>query len=152
MKNRQIIVMLFSILTIGMLVSCSSGPTKENNTNSSKPTSMVESWEMKQYIKGDLPAIDEAMVKAGEAEFGKICVACHKFDQKLIGPALKGVTQKRSANWLMNILLHNEEMVKNDPDAKALFAEFNNTAMSTAGLDETKARAILEYLRAQDAK
>ncbi len=113
---------------------------------------MVESWEMKQYIKGDLPAIDEAMVKAGEAEFGKICVACHKFDQKLIGPALKGVTQKRSADWLMNILLHNEEMVKNDPDAKALFAEFNNTAMSTAGLDETKARAILEYLRAQDAK
>jgi len=52
----------------------------------------------------------------------------------------------------MNILLHNEEMVKNDPDAKALFEANNKTAMTTVGIDETKARAILDYLRSEDAK
>jgi mono/diheme cytochrome c family protein len=152
MKNRNFLLVLGAFSGLIFYVSCSSGPKETNSSDSSKAVSMVETWSMKEYITGELPPIDPEKVTLGATEFGKTCIACHKMDQKVIGPALKGVTSKRSANWLMNILLHNEEMVKNDPDAKALFEANNKTAMTTVGIDETKARAILDYLRSEDAK
>ena len=38
-------------------------------------------------------------------------------------------------------------MVKNDPDAKALFMEFNGSPMANQSLTEEEARNVLEYFR-----
>lgn len=64
----------------------------------------------------------------------------------MLGPALAGVTERRSPKWIMNIIL-NPEMVKEDPTAKKLFAEFNGAIMIDQNLSQDNARAVLEYFR-----
>jgi cytochrome c len=96
----------------------------------------------------DLPeTIDQAMVAAGAELFKTKCTACHKADKKFIGPAPTGVLERRSPEWIMNMILDPEGMVQNDPIAKALLIQFNGSPMANQSLTETEARSILEYFR-----
>jgi len=70
--------------------------------------------------------IDAEMAAAGEAKFQAICTACHMAEQRMIGPALKGVYERRSPEWVMNMILNPNGMLKEDPIAKALLKEYNN--------------------------
>ena len=76
-----------------------------------------------------------------------MCLACHRVDKKFIGPAPKGILERRSPEWVMNMILNPEVMVKEDPLAKALLAEFNGAPMANQSLTEEEARAVLEYFR-----
>ena len=92
--------------------------------------------------------IDQNLVAEGENAFKQKCTACHMPERKLIGPALKGIYERRSPEWVMNLLLNPTEMLKQDPIAKALLKEYNNVMMLNQNLSEEEARAISEYLRA----
>lgn len=91
--------------------------------------------------------IDQVMVEKGALAFKQKCTACHKEKAKLIGPAMQGIYDRRHPSWVMNILLNPTEMLKQDPIAKALLAEYNNIMMLNQNLSEEEARAIAEYLR-----
>ncbi|MFS4454573.1 c-type cytochrome [Maribacter sp. 2304DJ31-5] len=91
--------------------------------------------------------IDQEMVTAGEAKFQTICTACHMAEQRMIGPALKGVYERRSPEWVMNMILNPDGMLKEDPIAKALLKEYNNAIMLNQNLSEEEARNVAEYLR-----
>jgi len=91
--------------------------------------------------------IDDAMVAAGAETYKTKCTACHKIGKKFIGPAPNGVLKRRSPEWIMNMILDPEGMVKNDPDARALLIEFNGSPMANQSLTEEEARNILEYFR-----
>jgi mono/diheme cytochrome c family protein len=91
--------------------------------------------------------IDEEMAKHGKDVYSKMCTACHKADKKFIGPAPTGILERRSPEWVMNMILNPEEMIKQDPLAKDLLLEFNGAPMANQGLSEEDARAILEYFR-----
>lgn len=96
----------------------------------------------------DLPAeIDQAMAAKGKDVFDKMCTACHRPDKKFIGPAPTGLLKRRSPEWIMNMILDPEGMVKSDPLAKALLIEFNGSPMANQNLTEDEARAVLEYFR-----
>ncbi len=91
--------------------------------------------------------IDEALAAKGATVFQNMCTACHKIDKKFIGPAIKGVTERRSPEWIMNMILNPEEMIQKDPIAKQLLIESNMAVMANQNLTEDEARAILEYFR-----
>ena len=91
--------------------------------------------------------IDDALVANGAKAFKQKCTACHKPVGKLIGPAMKGIYERRHPAWVMNILLNTTEMLKEDPIATALLAEYNNILMINQNLSQEEARAIAEYLR-----
>ncbi len=91
--------------------------------------------------------IDTEMAAKGEAQFNAICVACHMVDQRMIGPAMKGIYERRSPEWVMNMILNPDGMLKEDPIAIALLKEYNNAIMLNQNLTEEEARAIAEYLR-----
>ena len=96
----------------------------------------------------DLAAnIDQSMATHGEDVFKKMCTACHRPDKKFIGPAPTGILECRTPEWVMNMILNPEEMVKNDPLAKDLLIEFNGSPMANQNLSEEDARAVLEYFR-----
>jgi cytochrome c len=97
-----------------------------------------------------LGEIDPALVSEGEAVFKAKCTACHKISKKFVGPALQGVTQRRSPEWIMNMVLNPEEMIQNDPIAQKLIVEFNGAPMANQNLTEAEARAILEYFRTKN--
>jgi len=67
--------------------------------------------------------------------------------RKLIGPAMKGIYERRSPEWVMNMILNPTEMLKQDPIAIALLKEYNNVLMLNQNLTNEEARSIAEYLR-----
>ena len=102
---------------------------------------------IKSIALGD---IDQAMVAEGEVVFKAKCTACHKISKKFVGPALKGVTQRRSPEWIMNMTLNPEEMIQKDPIAKQLLVEANGAPMANQNLTEKEARQLLEYFRTKN--
>lgn len=92
-------------------------------------------------------AVDELMAAKGEESFKNKCMACHKPDRKFIGPAPKGILERRTPEWIMNMILNPEEMTQKDPLAKALLVEFNGSPMANQHLTEEEARQVLEYFR-----
>lgn len=93
--------------------------------------------------------IDEKLAAKGKELYKANCTACHKFKKRFVGPALKGVTQRRSPEWIMNMIMDPEKMVAEDPVAKALITEYN-APMANQSLKEDQARAILEYFRTKN--
>ncbi len=91
--------------------------------------------------------IDEAMAKSGEEVYNQMCLACHRVGKKFIGPAPDGILERRSPEWVMNMILDPEGMVKNDALAKDLLMEFNGAPMANQGLTEEQARSVLEFFR-----
>ena len=91
--------------------------------------------------------IDSELAAQGEAKFNAICIACHMVEQRMIGPAMKGIYERRSPEWVMNMILNPDGMLKEDPIAKALLKEYNNAIMLNQNLTEEEARAVAEYLR-----
>jgi len=91
--------------------------------------------------------IDQAMAAKGMEVYKTKCMACHKPDKKFIGPAPTGILERRTPEWIMNMILNPEEMTQKDPLAKALLMEFNGSPMANQNLTEEEARQVLEYFR-----
>ncbi|MFS4415912.1 c-type cytochrome [Maribacter sp. 2307ULW6-5] len=91
--------------------------------------------------------IDQEMAAAGKAKYDMLCTACHMPEKRMIGPALKGVYERRSPEWVMNMIINPDGMLKEDPIAKALLKEYNNAIMLNQNLSEEDTRNIAEYLR-----
>ncbi|GEM_PF-161241 len=94
-----------------------------------------------------LEEINPVLVSKGMEVFKVMCTACHKPEKKFIGPAPKGILKRRSPEWVMNMILNPENMIKNDSLAKELLIEFNGAPMANQNLTEEEARAVLEYFR-----
>jgi mono/diheme cytochrome c family protein len=93
------------------------------------------------------PEPDQALAAQGKEIYDQMCLACHRVGKRFIGPAPNGVLERRSPEWVMNMILNPEVMVKEDPLAKDLLIEFNGSPMANQGLNEDQARAVLEYFR-----
>lgn len=96
-----------------------------------------------------LGSIDQNLVNKGKSTFETKCASCHKFDSKLVGPPLQGVTQRRKPEWIMNMILNPQQMTQENPTAKELFATYL-VQMTFQDVTQDDARAILEYFRSID--
>lgn len=66
----------------------------------------------------------------GKELFNANCVACHKLDKKLIGPALEGVSERRSREWLQSWIKDSQALIKSgDADAIEIYEEYNKVPM-----------------------
>lgn len=101
--------------------------------------------------KIDLKPVDKAMSDRGKVVFDAKCVACHKFDVKVVGPPLNGVTKRRKPEWIMNMILNPEQMTKENIVAKQLLAE-HLTQMTFQNVTQDEARSVLEYFRVNDGE
>ncbi|MEZ4415695.1 MAG: c-type cytochrome [Gemmatimonadota bacterium] len=93
-----------------------------------------------------LGPIDPALVAEGETAFVLKCSACHKIEERYVGPRLGTVLARVRPEYAMNMMLNSNEMVQRHPRARAMLAEFF-TPMTVQVTGEPEARAILEYLR-----
>ena len=60
---------------------------------------------------------------------------------------MKGITERRTPEWVMNMILNPEEMIKEDALAKQVMIESNMAIMANQSLTEDQARNIYEYFR-----
>ncbi|PCE64095.1 c-type cytochrome [Sediminicola luteus] len=162
------ITKICALLFVFSLVACGGGEKKEKESfaikkaktettkvekkeNSSVPASKKVDLESKGV--GPITSItlnakiDKAMAAKGEETFKKMCTACHRIGKKFIGPAPDGIMERRTPEWVMNMILNPTEMVQKDALAKELLMEFNGSPMSNQNLSEEEARAVVEYFR-----
>uniref|UniRef100_UPI004048E7E2 c-type cytochrome n=1 Tax=Algoriphagus sp. TaxID=1872435 RepID=UPI004048E7E2 len=94
---------------------------------------------------------DEA-IAAGKAVFNANCKTCHKLDQKYIGPALRGATDRNSAAWVKTWIANSQAVIASgDAYAVALYKEYNNSVMpSYAFLSDAELDGLLSYIEYGD--
>jgi len=97
---------------------------------------------------GTLSATDSLMVAEGEVLFKQICAACHALEQRLVGPALKGVDQRHDEEWLLKFIPSTQTMIQGgDSTAIALFNTYNKVVMPDQNLTPGQIRSILAYVK-----
>lgn len=87
------------------------------------------------------------MASQGEELFKSLCAACHKPTKKFIGPAPINILERRSPEWVMNMIMNPEQMIKEDPIAIQLLKEANGAPMANQNVSEEQARAIFRILQ-----
>jgi mono/diheme cytochrome c family protein len=144
MKTKMLTGMVYSVLVL-FIVSCGgSGGSKTPPADPNDPMQNKGIGPVKSVTLGEL---DPAMAAEGEKIYKEMCSACHKIGEKFIGPAPNGILQRRSPEWIMNMILNPEKMIVEDPVAKKLLVEYNLAPMANQHLTEEQARKILEYFR-----
>ena len=124
--------------------------TKENKSNAQEGT---DPKGIGKYQKVELThPLDEKMIATGKNVYEVKCASCHKLsDEKLVGPGWKGVTGRRTPEWIMNFVTNTEEMIQKDTAAKNML-EVCLVKMPNQSLTEADARGTLEYMRQIDGK
>jgi mono/diheme cytochrome c family protein len=97
------------------------------------------------------PTIDATMEKQGNQIFDVTCTGCHKYDERYVGPALGKVTERRTPEFIMNMILDTETMIERDDTVRCLLQTYL-MKMPNMQVNEKDARAVLEHLRAHAAK
>ncbi len=137
-------------------ISYDNATTKTKETKATTPsTSEPASQKVDLTNKGIGPIksvsldaeINQEMATKGKEIYTAKCTACHKAEKKFIGPAPKGILERRTPEWVMNMILNPEGMVREDALAKELLVEFNSAPMANQNLTEEEARTVLEYFR-----
>ena len=94
--------------------------------------------------------INQNQAQSGKKLFNQLCTSCHMIKEESVGPAIKGILDRRSPEWIMNMILNPTEMLREDTIAKKLLAEYNNEYRYNQNLIEDEAREIIEYFRTLD--
>ena len=104
----------------------------------------------------DVAAVQEVdpKVAIGKKLFQTNCASCHKLDKKLIGPALGGIADKRTAEWLRAWIKDNNALrATGDQDAIDVFEEYNGMPMNSfPQLSDEDIDAIVAYTTVGDMK
>ncbi len=80
------------------------------------------------------------------------CAACHTIGKgKLIGPDLKGVTERRDEAWLISFIKSSQTMIKSgDEIAVQMFEEYNKIPMPDNPLTDEQIKGLLSYIKNYD--
>lgn len=87
----------------------------------------------------------------GKTIFMSRCASCHNINKTLTGPALAGVDERRSIDWITNFIHSSQSMVKKgDKDAVALFEKFNKIPMPDhQDLSAEEIKNIVTYIKSE---
>ncbi len=110
----------------------------------------------KKLITGIIVMFIAVNGKAGPAEDGKTifmsrCAACHNVNKLMTGPALAGVDQRRSMEWITKFIQSSQSLVKSgDKDAVALYQQFNRVPMPDhPDLTKDHINSIVEFIKSE---
>jgi len=76
------------------------------------------------------------------------CGICHTIGKgRLVGPDLLNVHEKRSDEWLLEYVRSSQAMIqKGDPDAVAIYKEYNGILMPDPLISDDEIKSILGYI------
>src|SRR3954466_1767614 len=102
---------------------------------------------------GEVPAAtaQAKLSTRAAATFKQRCTACHTFGKgRNVGPDLRGVTERRSREWLTRFIRSSSAVIAaGDKIAAALFSEFKGQRMPDwTDLSEKDIADLLDYLAA----
>ncbi|MFK7953045.1 MAG: cytochrome c3 family protein [Ekhidna sp.] len=100
----------------------------------------------------DIPT-DEGVIKSGEASFKANCTQCHQVHNVRIGPALAGVYERRSIDWLNSWIKNSQAFIATgDEDAIAIYEEYGKTVMPAYPFSDEQIIELLAYIQDETIK
>ncbi len=158
---KKIIFFSFAIAALFVASCGDSGNKTAEDATTSQPESMVNtdasSYDPKRG-EGKFTAenvsvgatIDDKMAEAGASVQAVKCGSCHKTtEEKLVGPGWKGVTKRRTPEWIMNFITNPDPMIDKDPEVQSQL-EICLVRMPNQSLTDDDARNLLEFMRKND--
>lgn len=87
--------------------------------------------------------------QTGEELFKSTCAACHTIGGgKRVGPDLNGVATLRSEAWLIEWIKSSQSMIAHgDPDAIAIFEQYNKVPMPDQNLTDAQVKSVITYIK-----
>jgi len=84
----------------------------------------------------------------GNALFQTHCTACHTIGGgRRVGPDLINILDKRSLEWTVSFIRSSQTMINSgDPEAMAIFKEYNKILMPDPPLTDNQTRSVVEYI------
>lgn len=135
-------ILYFIVLTF-TLMACTSGNPSETSQSADEAKSLVAFVDLTDPL-------DQELILEGTQIFRNKCAKCHTIDTvEFSVPAFAGVTNRRSPEWIMNMIINVDEMLKQDPVAADLLRR-HKKVMPDPKLNVNQTRAVLEFLRNND--
>jgi protein SCO1 len=93
-------------------------------------------------------------LEPGQVLFKKICAPCHTIGVgDRVGPDLRGVTERRPADWLAHFIRRPDQVrADHDPVAATMAAKFPGVRMPNLGISEVDAVDLISYLKTETAR
>ena len=93
-------------------------------------------------------------VAAGAAIFKQKCTACHALGKVVVGPALKGVTDRHDEAWLIKWTKNAPALIASgDPAAKKIYDQYKPSMMTSfTELSDDDVKNIYAYIKEEGSK
>lgn len=152
MKRR---LLIFLIIPAFLITSCGGDGDSEQTakTQTVAQEEGLSEFELEHGIgpvteRIEIGELNKELASKGGDIFAMKCEACHSLDQRVVGPELGEVLDRRSPEFVMNMILNPGGMTKEHPVGKELLQEYMSI-MPFQNVEKEDARAIVEYLREQ---
>lgn len=147
--KRVLVLIVASFLLI--FIGCGGEKSADQQAKKIANPNGLTDFEMENGIgpvkeKIQLGEINPDLAKKGEEIFVGKCAPCHKIDKRLVGPAQRYTADRRSPEYILNMIMNPDEMTKKHPTGKKMLAEYL-APMTNMNLTLDQAKEILEYLR-----
>ncbi|MGV3658301.1 MAG: c-type cytochrome [Chitinophagaceae bacterium] len=104
-------------------------------------------------VGSSVAALADPPVEEGKAIFSARCASCHNISKDLTGPALKGIDERRSMDWIVSFVKSSQSLVKaGDKDAVAVFEKFNKIPMPDhPDLTDENIQNVVAYIKSESS-
>lgn len=95
---------------------------------------------------------EASAIAAGDALFTANCTQCHAVNEKVVGPALAGITKRRTTSWLVSWVHNSAKVIASGDDyaVKLFDANGKQQMPSFPQLSEKDIKDILAWVESQE--
>lgn len=98
-------------------------------------------------------SVDQSIIDQGKGLFDANCKQCHAVHEKIVGPALAKVYERRTVPWLINFIKYPQRVIESgDAYAVALYKEYQQYMPNHDFLKDDEIKAILSWVQAETIK
>jgi cytochrome c5 len=153
MKSILYLLTVFLIIAVFQACGGDSSGSASNSANTPEAKQELTAFELEHGIgpvteRITMGPISEELVNKGRTIYEMKCEACHNMTGRMVGPALGDVLDRRSPEFVMNMVLRPSRMLNEHPEGQAMLREYM-VAMPFQNVSQEDARAIVEFLRLQ---
>lgn len=96
---------------------------------------------------------EAAAIAEGDALFKNNCAQCHAVNDKVVGPALAGISKRHSSSWLISWVKNSSKVIASgDEYARKVFEENGKQQMPAfPQLSDQEIKSIITWVTSQEA-
>jgi mono/diheme cytochrome c family protein len=148
-----VVLIGFTLLSAAGLVGFSAADVELARTEANRPQPQDTTMTVVDAAlpRPELSEAEVAAIAAGDALFKNNCAQCHAVNEVVVGPALAGITTRRTVSWLIPWIKNSSKVVASgDEYAVAIYNKYNKQQMPSFSLSDQEISSILAYTASEE--